>query len=42
MRLLWIICVDFDVTDQLLVTYSAFVKYLRRNGSTVVQCTSYL
>ena len=32
-----IICVDFDATGQLLSMYSAFVKYLKRNGSTVNQ-----
>jgi len=34
--------VDFDATDQLLIIYSAFVKYLRRNGNTVKQCVSCL
>jgi hypothetical protein len=32
MRLLGIISVSFDVTDQLLIRSSAFVKYWRRNG----------
>ena len=27
-----IINVDFDATDQLLIIYSAFVKYLRKMG----------
>jgi len=40
MKLLGIIKVDFDATDQLLIIYSAFVKYLRRNGNTVKQCIS--
>jgi len=30
MKLLGIINVDFDATDQLLITYSSFVKYLRK------------
>jgi len=33
-KLLGIINADFDETDQLLTIYSAFVKYLRRNGNT--------
>jgi hypothetical protein len=37
-----VISVDFDVTGQLLIIYSAFVKYLRKNGNTVRQCISYL
>jgi hypothetical protein len=28
-----IISVDFDVTGQPLIIYSAFVKYLRNNGN---------
>jgi len=31
-RKLWIISMDFDTTGQLLIIYSAFVKYLRKNG----------
>jgi len=42
MKLLGIINVDFDATDQLLITYSAFVKYLRKNGNPMKQCNSYL
>jgi hypothetical protein len=34
--------VDFKATGQLLIIYSAFVKYLRKNGSTTKQCISYL
>jgi len=34
--------VDFDVTGQLLILYSAFFKYLRRNGNSVKQCVSCL
>jgi hypothetical protein len=41
-KLLGIISVDFDVTDQLLIIYSAFVKYLKKNGNTKRQCISYL
>ena len=33
---------DFDATDQLLIIYFAFVKYLRKNGNTIRQCISYL
>jgi len=29
--------VDFEATGQLLFLYSAFVKYLRRNGNTMKQ-----
>jgi len=34
--------VDVDATGHLLIIYSAFVKYLRKNGNTMKQCTSYL
>jgi len=37
-----IIIVDFDATDQLLVKYFAFVKYLRKIGNKRKQCISYL
>jgi len=37
-----IISVDFDVTDQLLIMCSAFVKYLRKNGNTMRHCITYL
>jgi len=30
---LGIIIVDFDAAGQLLIIYSAFVKYLRKNGN---------
>jgi len=33
-KLLGIINVDFDATDKLLIIYSAFVKYLRKNGNS--------
>jgi len=36
-KLLGIIKVDFDATGQLLIIYSAFVKYLKKNGNTVKQ-----
>jgi len=31
--------VDFNATGQLLIIYSAFVKYMRQNENTVKQCT---
>ena len=34
--------VDFNVTGQLLIIYSAFVKYLRKNGNKRRQCISYI
>ena len=34
-KLLGIISVDFDATGQLLITYSLFIKYLRKNGNTM-------
>jgi hypothetical protein len=33
---------DLDVTFRLLIIYSAFVKYLRKNGNKMRQCISYL
>jgi len=41
-KLFGIIIVDFDATDQIVIMYSAFIKYLRKNGDTVKQCISYL
>jgi len=41
-KLLGIMNVDFDATGQLLIIYSAFVKYLRKNGNTTKQCFSCL
>jgi hypothetical protein len=41
MKLLGIISVGFDVTDQLLIRFSAFVRYWRINGSTIRQYISY-
>jgi len=35
--------VDYEGRGSLLITYSAFVKYLRKNGNTMKQqCISYL
>jgi len=42
MKKLGIFNVDFDATDQLLIIYSAFVKYLRKNENEMKQCISYL
>jgi len=39
-KLLGIISVDFDATGQLMITYSTFVKYLRKNGNIMEQCIS--
>jgi hypothetical protein len=39
--ILGIFDVGFDVTDQLLITSFAFVRYWRRNGSTMRQFISY-
>ena len=39
-KLLGTISVDFDAGGQLLIIYSAFVKYLRKNGNTLKQCIS--
>jgi hypothetical protein len=36
-KLLGIINVDFDATGQLVIIYSAFIKYLRKNGNTKKQ-----
>ena len=36
------IFVDFDETGQLLIIYSAFVKFLKKNGNTMKQCISHL
>jgi hypothetical protein len=41
-QLLGMISVGFDVTGQQLIIYSAFVKYSRKNGSTVGRCISCL
>jgi len=39
---LGIISIDFDVTDQLLIIYSAFVKYLRKSRNKMKQCINYV
>ena len=36
-KLLGIINVDSDAISQLLIIYSVFVKYLRKNGNTMRQ-----
>jgi len=42
-KLLVIINVDFDATGQLLIVYSAFIKYLgEKMGKTTKQCISCL
>ena len=41
-EIIGIINLDFDATCQLLIIYSAFVKYLRKSGNTVKQCISFL
>ena len=33
---------DIDASGQLLIVYSAFVKYLRKNTNTMKQCIVYL
>jgi len=40
--LLDIMSADFNVTGQLLIMYSVFVKYLRKNGNKMRQCISCL
>ena len=42
MKLLGIINVDSDATGRLLIIYSAFIKYLRKNGNTMKQHISSL
>jgi len=41
-KLLEIINVDSNAIGQLLIIYSVFVKYLRKNGNTMRQCISSL
>jgi hypothetical protein len=41
-KFLGTISVDFDATGQLLIIYFAFIKYFRKNGNTMKQCSSYL
>jgi len=33
--------VDFDITDQLMIIYSAFIKFFRNNGNTMAQYISH-
>jgi hypothetical protein len=40
MKLLWIINVGFEVTDQLLIFFS-FVRYWRKSGGTMRQTIRY-
>ena len=40
--LLRLINVELEATFQLQIVYSAFVKYLRKNGNKMKQCISYL
>jgi len=40
-KLLGIISMDFDTTGQLLIIYSAFIKYFRKKWNTVKQCNGY-
>jgi hypothetical protein len=39
-KLLGIISLGFDVADRLLIRFSAFVRYWRKNGSTMIQYVS--
>jgi hypothetical protein len=41
-KLFGIIHVDFDAIVQLLIIYSAFIKYVRKNGNTTKQYISSL
>ena len=41
-KLFGIVSVGFDATGQLLIIYSAFIKYLRKKWNTMKQCISYL
>jgi hypothetical protein len=41
-KLLGIFSVDINATGQLLILYSVFIKYLRKNGNTMEQCINYL
>jgi hypothetical protein len=37
MKLLMTISVDFEVTDQLMMRFSAFIRDWRKKGSTIKQ-----
>ena len=39
-KLLGIFSMDFNATGQLLIMYTVFVKYLRKNRNTMKQCIS--
>jgi hypothetical protein len=41
MKYLRIISVGFNVTDQVVIRYSAFIRYWRKNGNTMRQYISY-
>jgi len=41
-KIIGIFIVDFDVIDQLLILYSAFFKYPRKNRTIKSQCITYL
>ena len=41
-KLSGIISVASNATGQLLIIYSAFAKYLRKNGNTMKQCISFI
>jgi hypothetical protein len=41
MKLLGIISVGFNITDQLLTRFFAFIRYWRKNESTMKQYISY-
>jgi hypothetical protein len=36
------VSVDLDEREQLMITHSAFVKYMRKSGNTMGQFVSYL
>ena len=42
MKLMGINSVDWDATGQLLIIYSAFIKYYRKNENETRQCLNYL
>jgi hypothetical protein len=41
-EIIGIISVDFDATGQLLITYSASDKYVKKHGNTMKQGIRYL
>jgi len=40
-KLLEIMSVGFDRTGQLLIMYYAVIKYLRKNGNTMMHCIDF-